>query len=173
MGPIGHSSWDFVPAVSAMETFRRRARLAAWFVLRSPLGAWVHNPYELVRHAQENFGAVLMFAFGQPAAGVVINEQFKGEWKFLNKLVYEVSERRADRALLEMAVQLRALDELNDWSKSYQQRKMPSLGTVIQGDGSKTDLYFRDMTNKIIHAGGSGGNWRTSKTRPWYAAPTM
>ena len=45
---------------------------------------------------QENFGTMLMFAFGQPAVGLVINEQFQGEWKFLNKLVYEVSEQRAD-----------------------------------------------------------------------------
>jgi hypothetical protein len=118
------------------------------------LEARVHNPYELVRNAQENFATVLMFAFGQPAIGAVINEQFKGEWKFLNKLVYEVSERRADRALLEMAVQLRALDDLNDLNSSYQQQKMPSLGTVVQDDGSKTELYFRDMTNKIMHAGG-------------------
>jgi hypothetical protein len=90
------------------------------------LEARVHNPYELVRNAQENFATVLMFAFGQPAIGAVINEQFKGEWKFLNKLVYEVSERRADRALLEMAVQLRALDDLNDLNSSYQQQKKPA-----------------------------------------------
>jgi hypothetical protein len=114
----------------------------------------MHNPYELVRNAQENFGTVLMFAFGRPAVGLVINEQFKGEWKPLNKLVYEVSERRADRALLEMAVQLRALDDLNDLNGGYQQQKMPPLGIVVQCDGSTTDLYFRDMTNKLMHAGG-------------------
>ena len=26
--------------------------------------------------------------------------------------------------------------------------------TVDWGDGSKTELYFRDMTNKLMHAGG-------------------
>ena len=114
----------------------------------------MHNPYELARNAQGNFGTVLLFAFGRPAAGLVINEQFKGEWKNLHKLVYEVSEQRADRALLEMAVQLRALDDLNDLNNSYQQQKMPPLGMVVQGDGSTTELYFRDMTNKIMHAGG-------------------
>lgn len=28
------------------------------------------------------------------------------------------------------------------------------MGTVTQADGSETELYFRDMTNKIMHAGG-------------------
>ena len=114
----------------------------------------MHNPYELTRNAQENFGTVLMFAFGQPAVGLVIDEQFKGEWKFLTKLVYEVSERRADRALLELAVQLRALDDLNDLNGAFQQQEMHPLGTVVQADGIITELYFRDMTNKVMHAGG-------------------
>ncbi len=123
----------------------------------------MHNPYELVRNAQENFGTVLMFAFGRPAVGLVINEQFQGEWKFLNKLVYDVSEKRADRALLEMAVQLRALDDLNDLNSSYQQQRMPSLGMVVQGDGFRTELYFRDMTNKIMHA--RGFNWELADVK--------
>ena len=127
----------------------------------------MHSPYELARNAQENFGTVLMFAFGRPAVGLVINEQFKGEWKLLNKLVYELSERRADRALLEMAVQLRALDDLNDLNSTFQQQKMPPLGIVVQGDGSKTDLYFRDMTNKIMHAGGF--SWELANVK----APTI
>jgi len=114
----------------------------------------MHNPYDLARNAQENFGTVLMFAFGRDAIGAVINENFQGEWKYLNKLVYEVSEQRADRALLEMAVQLRALDDLNNLNGVYQDQNMPPLGKVIQADASITDLYFRDMTNKIMHAGG-------------------
>ena len=108
-----------------------------------------------------------MFAFGRPAVGSVLNERFKGEWKFLNKVVYEVSERRADRALLEMAVQLRALDDLNDLNSSFQQQTLPSLGIVVQGDGSQTELYFRDMMNKIIHAGGF--SWELADVK----APTI
>ena len=113
----------------------------------------MHSPYELARNTQENFGTVLMFAFGRPAIGAVIDEQFRGGWEFLHKLV-EASERRADRALLEMAVQLRALDHLNDLSGLFQQQDKPPLGEVIQEDGSTTGLYFRDMTNKIMHAKG-------------------
>lgn len=114
----------------------------------------MHSPYELARNTQENFATVLMFAFGREAVGSVIKGQFKGEWQFLHKLVYEQSERRADRALLEMSVQLRALDDLNDLHGTFKQQNMPPLGEVVQGDGSITELYFRDMTNKIMHAGG-------------------
>jgi hypothetical protein len=44
---------------------------------------------------------------------------------------------------------------------------MPPLGTVVQGDGSETELYFRDMTNKIMHAGGF--SWELANLR----APTV
>jgi hypothetical protein len=132
-----------------------------------PMEGAMHNPYELTRNAQENFGTVLMFAFGRDAIGAVINERFQGGWKFLNKLVYETSERRADRALLEMAVQLRALDDLNDLNGEFQQLKSPALGKVVQGDGSTTELYFRDMTNKIMHA--AGFSWELADPK----APTI
>jgi hypothetical protein len=114
----------------------------------------MHNPYELMRNVQENFATVLLFAFGRDGVIAAINEKVRGDRQYLEKLVHQVSERRADRALMEMAVQLRALDDLNHLNDDYRNRNMPSLGKVVQGDGSDTELYFRDMTNKIIHAGG-------------------
>jgi hypothetical protein len=126
-------------------------------------GERMHNPFELTRNVQANFGTVLMFAFGRDPIGVAINEKAEGERQYSNKLIYDVAEKRADRALLEMAVQLRALDELNELNDAYRQRKMPALGTVVQGDGSTTDLFFRDMTNKIIHA--SGFSWELADAK--------
>jgi len=37
-------------------------------------------------------------------------------------------------------------------SEIYRQKKREPLGVVIQADDSATDLHFRDMTNKILHA---------------------
>lgn len=81
-----------------------------------------------------------------------MDERFEGEWKFLYKTIYERAEVRADRALLEMATQLRVLDDAEKLSEYFSQVKPRPLGTVVQGDGTMTDLHFRDLTNKIMHA---------------------
>jgi len=109
---------------------------------------------EITRLIHDNFWIVLSFSFGQPAIGAFIDKHFKGEWKYLNKTVYERAEIRADRALLEMATQLRVLDDAEKLNDYFSQTKREPLGIVIQGDGTKTDLHFRDLTNKIIHAEG-------------------
>lgn len=51
-----------------------------------------------------------------------------------------------------MATQLRVLDDAEQLSSYYEQSKRAPLGIVVQADGSKTDLHFRDLTNKIMHA---------------------
>jgi hypothetical protein len=107
----------------------------------------MHDPAMITRLIHENCSTVIMFAFGQPPARDAVRSKFKGDWKNLSKMIYEVSEQRADRALLELATQLRALDNRDDVAEVLQ----TVFGKVIQGDGGETPLYFRDMTNKIIH----------------------
>lgn len=119
---------------------------------------------EINRLIDENFWIVLSFAFGQPAVVRVIEQKFRGEWKYLNKTVHEYAEMRADRALLEMATQLRVLDDAAGLADSYEQAKRPALGGVTQADGSVTDLHFRDMTNKIMH--GVAYEWRLGGDDP-------
>jgi hypothetical protein len=92
-------------------------------------------------------------AFSTPTLSKLLDERFRGEWKPLRKTIYELAEIRADRALLEMATQLRVLDNEQHISDYERQSKSEPLGKVVQADGSTTDLYFRDMTNKVIHAG--------------------
>ena len=111
----------------------------------------MHKTPEITRLIHENFWIVLSFAFAQPAVGKFITENFAGDWKYLHKSVYEYAEIRADRALLEMSTQLRVLDDAEKLNYYYKQVKRPSLGEVVQGDGTRTDLHFRDMTNKIMH----------------------
>jgi hypothetical protein len=107
---------------------------------------------EITRLIHDNLWVVISFAFGRPAIAKFVDERFKGEWKYLNKTIYERAEIRADRALLEMATQLRVLDDTEKLSSYFAQVKPNPMGVVVQGDGSKTDLHFRDLTNKIIHA---------------------
>jgi hypothetical protein len=57
----------------------------------------------------------MLFAFGRPAVGKVLEQKFQGEWKYLRKTIYETGEVRADRALREMATQLRLQHNPTRW----------------------------------------------------------
>jgi hypothetical protein len=52
-----------------------------------------------------------------------------------------------------MATQLRELDNQQNLADYLRQVEAAPLGIVVQADGSETDLFFRDATNKIMHAG--------------------
>ena len=117
----------------------------------------MHRPPEITSLIHENFWIILSFALARPVATKLLNDRFHGEWKQLRKTIYETAEKRADRALLEMATQLRVLDDMEHINEHLIATKHDPLGTVVQGDGSTTDLFFRDMTNKVIH--GAGYEW--------------
>jgi hypothetical protein len=124
----------------------------------------MHKTPEITRLIHDNFWIVLSFAFGQPSVGRVIEQRFHGEWKYLRKSVYEYAEIRADRALLEMATQLRVLDDEQGLNDYFKQTKHPPLGEVVQADGMRTDMHFRDMTNKVMH--GTNFEWRLGGDDP-------
>ncbi len=120
-------------------------------------------PMEMTRHIHENFWIVISFAFARPKIGEVIDEAFKGEWKYLHKTV-EYAEPRADRALLEMAVQLRVLDDQHDLSSAFKAQGVPPLGVINLRNGKTRALSFRQMTNKIIH--GEYFDWQLEHKAP-------
>ncbi len=124
----------------------------------------MHKTPEITKLIHENFWIVLSFAYGQPVVGDVIDRKLAGEWKYLRKSIYENAEVRADRALLEMATQLRVLDDAQDLNDFFKQTNHPPLGVIIQRDGTRTDLHFRDMTNKIMH--GAHFEWRLGGDDP-------
>jgi hypothetical protein len=112
----------------------------------------VHKTPEITRLIHENFWLVMAHAFSQPNLSKLLDERFRGEWKYLSKSIYELAEIRADRALLEMATQLRVLNDEQHISDYLRQTKSGPIGMVTQADGGSTELHFRDMTNKVIHA---------------------
>lgn len=112
----------------------------------------MHKTPEITRLIHDNFWIVLSYVLAQPPARALLAEKFKGEWKYLHKLIYEGAEVRADRALLEMATQLRVLDDAENLSGYFKDTGKEPFGSVTQEDGSVTDMHFRDMTNKIMHA---------------------
>jgi hypothetical protein len=114
----------------------------------------------ITRLIHENWGVVISFALACPRWIILLNEQDDvGAGKQLRKS-FELAERRAERALLEMATQLRALDDEEHLNDLYKRIKTEPLGTVVQSDETVTDMYYRDLTNKIMHA--AGFDWHLS-----------
>jgi len=101
---------------------------------------------DLTRQLHENLWLVLSFAFGQPAVAKVVNDRFVGEFKYLWKTIDSIAEATANRALKDIGNQLRELD------KRYPIPPTLSVGSVIQEDRKKTELYPRDLANKIAHS---------------------
>jgi hypothetical protein len=112
---------------------------------------------ETTRLVHDNFWIVLSFALAQPAIGRLLNDRFEGEWKHLNKYIYENAKVRADRALLEMATQLRVLDDAEGINDYFKQVGREPFGSVVQSDGTTTELHFRDMTKNLFMASSTNG----------------
>ena len=91
----------------------------------------MHNPKHLAELVRRNLQVIQAFAPDEDSG---------------------VGEVEADRALHEMAAQLRLLDNALGIGRDLQQSGYPALGYVVQNDGAREDLHFRDATNKIIHA---------------------
>ena len=106
----------------------------------------------LTRLIHENFSVVMNHAFSQPALGEMLEKNFHGEWKHLRRAVFEISEERANRALIELASLLRILDDREGLSDYLRKTKGHNFGLVYKEDGSTEELFLRDLTNKIVHA---------------------
>lgn len=112
----------------------------------------MHKTPEITRLIHENFWTVMAFAFGRPVISRVIDDRFEGHWKYLDRTANEMGEIKADRALLAMATQLRVLDDAEGIDDTYKAAGGRALGEVCQADNAKSQMYLRDMTNKVMHA---------------------
>jgi hypothetical protein len=95
----------------------------------------------------------------------MVQSKFKGEWKYLNKALFEISAQQAERACFELALFLRTLDDEDQISVYHKDTSsVPDCGRVFFRDGSTQTLTFREATNKIIHA--SAIEWDLLKDDP-------
>ena len=102
----------------------------------------------------------MSYAFATPVMAKWVDDRFRGEWKYLRKACFEMPVVEVDLALLELATQLRALDDHHKLSDYFKQTGHAGFGKVFKDDGSEEQLYRRDMTNKIMHS--SSIEWRLS-----------
>ena len=120
--------------------------------------SWHH--LQLTRLIHQNFSVIMAYAFSTPVLSRWVSKRFKGEWKYLHKALFEMPVSRANLALLELATQLRLLDDHEKLSDYYRQVGHGSLGNVVKQDGIEEPLYFRDMINKVVHS--STIEWKLS-----------
>jgi hypothetical protein len=111
---------------------------------------WHNLP--LTRLIHHNFSVIMGYAFSTPVLSTWVDKHFTGEWKYLSIALFERPLERANLALLELATQLRLLDNHENVSDYLKKMNYPPLGKVIKQDGSEEPLYFRDMTNKTMHS---------------------
>jgi hypothetical protein len=78
--------------------------------------------------------------------------KFMGEWKYLDKALFSVSEQRAAKACIELASFMRLLDDQESLSEYLKRTGSHGFGRVIKQGQPDEMLYLRDLTNKIMHA---------------------
>jgi hypothetical protein len=107
----------------------------------------------ITRLVHENLSIVMCFAYSQKPLGDMVEGKFAGEWKYLNKALFDISAERAEKACLELALFLRMLDDEEKISAYHDATKnVPSCGRVVMKDGSEKLLTLREVANKLIHS---------------------
>ena len=106
----------------------------------------------LSRLVRENVSIVMTFAFSQPPLQALVANHFQGEWKYLNQTLFDFSAERAEKAVIELALFLRMLDDEEGLSKYVGQSGHPGFGELFFSNQPTGVLSLRDVSNKIIHA---------------------
>src|SRR5205814_9182555 len=107
----------------------------------------------LTRLVHENLSIVMSFAYSRKPLWDMVQAKFKGEWKYLNKALFEISAQQAEKACVELALFLRTLDDEEEISAYHKAvKRVPECGKIVFMNDLTEVLTFREVTNKIIHA---------------------
>ncbi len=110
-------------------------------------------PLPLTTLIHENLSIIMTFAFSRGPLNTLM-DRFRGEWSYLRKALFEVSQVRAERACLELALFMRLLDDEEGLSDYLKETGEPEFGVYTKTDGSTAPLTLRQVSNKIIHSAG-------------------
>lgn len=115
----------------------------------------------LTKYIHENISVIVTYAF---SAGNLeeIREKFIGRWRYLEKFIFEIPEEKANRAIIEMALLIRMLNE-QEQSKEKEDANSDNdieryineidMGILFISNDKKEKLNLREFSNKIIHSG--------------------
>lgn len=118
-------------------------------------------PIHLTRLIHENLSIILSFAYSRSPLIKLMQSNFVGEWNYLGKAIFEIGEEKANRAITELAVLLRILDDEQKITIFYKKKNITwECGKLTLKNGTIENLSFREFSNKIIHA--KTFNWEYS-----------
>jgi len=109
----------------------------------------------------DNLGIVLTYAFSKPALDEYRRWLIGNRWHASDNVLFELPERRATRAIIELAVMFRALDSVDEITKDDYVVGHPYVvyhdtgyvyGKLYDLDGATKPLPLHEVPNKIIHA---------------------
>jgi hypothetical protein len=100
------------------------------------------------RLVHEYYGTLMSFAYSRPALERLAKEKFGGEWKNLHRALFDIPDERAIRALIELGLYIRMIDDDEQFSKRFEG---VAFGELFGLDGSREPLKMREVANKIIH----------------------
>ena len=107
------------------------------------------------RLINEHIATIMAFVCSRKRLTALVGSSPAIDWGYLRPVCFEIAERHADRALLELGLYLRIADDSVDkFLSTYQSKQGTSFGELVGRDGSRKPLVFRDVSNKIIHATG-------------------
>ena len=106
----------------------------------------------LTRMIHEHRSVIMTFAYSRRSLEELMQNKFVGNWKYLDKGLFSISEERAVRSCTELGTYMRLLDDQQDMSWYLRQIGGRSMGRVIRSGQPDEELFLRDLTNKIMHA---------------------
>jgi hypothetical protein len=110
-------------------------------------------PLPLTDLIHDNLSVLMAFAYSRPALAVLRRDRIVGGWKHLDKALFEVAEKRAIKALIELALFLRALDDEQDIAGRKRSPKSQwTYGEALDDKGTRIVLDLREVANKVLHA---------------------
>jgi hypothetical protein len=122
-------------------------------------------PLPLTQLIHENLSVVMMFIYSRRPLAEFRHGKFVGTWKYLDRALFDIADEKVTKALIELALFIRHLDDEKKISRvltaisvreTGAEESKWTFGNAIDEIGTKTPLTMREVANKILHSTGFG-----------------
>jgi hypothetical protein len=111
----------------------------------------IKNQLKLTALIHDRLSNVMNFVYARKPLEKMVSERFSGNWMYLNKSLFDVSEEKAIQSLLELALFFRILDDEEQINSKLKNQNFDCGVLHTKVDGQKS-LDARSVANKIIHS---------------------